>query len=186
MAAALLSDLNSEVEVESAGIYAMDRQKANKHTVSVLQERNIEIDHYSQPLTNNLLNWADLVLTMTTQHKQSLILDYPQYQDKYYTLKEYVSESDQQIWNKLRKAYADYEKKRSIFIQENEKKLSSSKLDEELATRLKDDIEKIKQLEASLINLDISDPFGGKVEVYRKTLNEIDKYIKLLNKKITN
>src|SRR5699024_6685288 len=184
MAEALLSEKNSDVEVQSAGLFAMNQQKANEHTIKVLKEQGIMIDHYSQPVTNELLEWADIVLTMTTQHKQSLILQFPHHQDKYFTLKEYVSETDKKIWDKLKKAYADYEEKRSIFIQENEKKLSSIELDKKLATRFKNDIEKIEQLEASLINYDISDPFGGDLEIYRKTLQEIDKYINLLNKKV--
>lgn len=185
MAEALMSHKNSEVEVKSAGILAIDHQRANKHTISVLQESDISIDHYSQPVTNTLLNWADIVLTMTIKHKQSLILHYPHYQDKYFTLKEYASESDKKVWAQLKSAYANYEEKRSIFIQENGQKLSSSQLDQELANRFKEDIEKIQQLEANLINYDISDPFGGEIEDYRETLAEINKYIQLLNKKIT-
>lgn len=184
MAAALLSDLNQDIEVKSAGVFAMDHQRANEHAHLVLQEREIVLDHYSQPVTDEVLQWADLVLTMTIQHKQSLIVNFPHHQDKYYTLKEYVSESDQDVWNELRKTYADLEVKRSIFIQENEQKLSGRKLDQELAKRFKDDIEKIQRLEANLIDYDISDPFGGNLEVYRKTLHELDQYIKLLNKKI--
>lgn len=185
MAEALLTEMNSEIEVKSAGIFSNEGQLANKHTVSVLKARDITINHSSQPVTNELLTWADLVLTMTIQHKQSLILHYPHYQEKYYTLKEYVSESDKKVWHKLKKAYADYEEKRSKFIQENEQKLSSSQLEQELASLFKEDIEKIQQLESSLMDYDISDPFGGGLQVYQDTLNELDQYIKLLNKKIT-
>ena len=43
---------------------------------------------------------------------------------------------------------------------------------------------RIQQLEANLINYDISDPFGGELRIYRDTLKELDKYIELLTKKI--
>jgi protein-tyrosine phosphatase len=42
----------------------------------------------------------------------------------------------------------------------------------------------IRGLEANLITYDISDPFGGSLEIYRETLKELEKYIDLLIKKI--
>ena len=183
MAKALLQSKVPEAEVQSAGIYAGENQHANQNTIKVLQEIDIPLNHHSQPVTNHLLNWADLILTMTTQHKQLLIMQYPNYQDKYFTLKEYVSETDKKVWDQLKKLYADYEEKRSIFIQENAHKLNNKKLDESIATRFQGDIIKIQQLESTLINYDISDPFGGELRVYEETLKEMEQYIDLLVKK---
>lgn len=184
MAEALLKHKIPEVEVQSAGIFAGENEQANKNTITVLNEIQVPLDHTSQPVTNHLLDWADLVLTMTTGHKQSLILQHPNYQDKYFTLKEYSSETDKESWNKLKKAYADYEEKRSLFIQENEHKLDNSRLNKLIADKFQEDIMHIQQLEANLINYDISDPFGGELRIYRDTLKELDKYIELLTKKI--
>jgi len=184
MAEAILSDKSSNIEVKSAGIFAMNRQQTHKHSITVLKEHGISFEHFTQPITEKLLDWADLVLTMTTQHKQSLIMQYPSFQDKYFTLKEYVSVSDLKVWKPLKKAYADYQAKRSIFIQENKRELSNDELEKQLATRFKDDVVKIQQLEASLINYDLTDPFGGELDVYRKTYQELDQYINLLIKKV--
>lgn len=184
MAEALVRDKMPEAEVQSAGIFAGNNQRANQFAMKALQEKDIILNHLSQPVTNKLLHWADIILTMTTQHKQSLIVEYPNFQDKYFTLKEYVSEVDKKIWNELKQAYSDYEEKRSLFIQENQHKLDNTLLDQKVEEHLRYDAERIKKLEASLINYDISDPFGGELGTYQKTLTELDKYIDLLQKKL--
>lgn len=170
----------TEVEVRSAGIFASNNQQANEKAIMALAEQDIILDHRSSVVTSDLLNWADLVLTMTTKHKQSLILDYPDYQDKYFTLKEYVSEADNKIWGTLKQAYADYESARSLFIQDYEHEIDNNLLNTALAEHFEEDIIHIQQLEANLISYDISDPFGGEMRVYRETIEELDTYIDLL------
>ncbi|WP_174614945.1 low molecular weight protein arginine phosphatase [Virgibacillus ihumii] len=184
MAEALIRHIIPDVNVQSAGIFAVDDQRPNSKAIKALEHKNIPIDSRSQPVTDILLDWADLVITMTTQHKQSLIMQHPDFQEKYFTLKEYVSESDKKIWNELTKAYADLEEKRSKIIQENQHQISNPKLEKKLAEELEADINNIRYLEANIINYDISDPFGGSLETYQKTLEELEKYVGLLAKKI--
>lgn len=184
MAEALIKHKMPEINVQSAGIFAGRNQRPNSNAMEALQQQGISLDSKSQPVTGNLLYWADLVITMTTQHKQSLIMQYPNFQDKYFTLKEYVSEADKKIWKELKKSYADYEEKRSQFIQENEHELDNPRLQDEISSHLHDDIEHIKKLESSLINYDISDPFGGDLPTYQRTKDELEKYIDLLHKKL--
>lgn len=184
MAEALLKQKMPKIEVQSAGIYAGEGEPANENTISVLKDVGITLDHSSQPVTDDLLDWADLVLTMTTGHKQALILQHPNDQEKYYTLKEYSSDTDKESWQKLKNAYADYEEKRSIFIQEHEHQFDNNRLNSMIAKEFQEDIEEIQHLEANLINYDISDPFGGNIGVYQETLKELEKYLELLIKKI--
>lgn len=184
MAEALVRDKMPGVEVQSAGIFAGKNQRINQFAMNELQKKNIMMNHLSQPVTHKDLHAADLILTMTTQHKQSLIMEYPNFQDKYFTLKEYVSETDKEIWGELKQAYSNFEEKRSIFIQENQHKVDNTKLDQQLVEHLREDVKYIQELEANLINYNISDPFGGDQTTYRETLTELDKYIDLLQKKI--
>ncbi|GAB3044858.1 low molecular weight protein arginine phosphatase [Virgibacillus ainsalahensis] len=184
MAEALLREKIPDAEVQSAGLFAGMNQRANENALNVLKERNIEVNHLSQPVTTKLLQWADIVLTMTTSHKQSLIIEFPNFQEKYFTLKEYVSDSDKQVWDELKKAYSDYEEKRSLFIQKNQRHMDNKKLDRELQEHVYEDGKQIRRLEANLINYDVSDPFGGDLRVYQETLVELDKYINLLRKKL--
>jgi len=91
MAEALLKHHAPHVEVKSAGIYAMDGQQANEHSMTVLEEKGIELKHRSSPVTTALLEWADIVLTMTSGHKSMLAMDFPGFQYKIATLIEHVS-----------------------------------------------------------------------------------------------
>lgn len=184
MAEALLKNKMPTAEVKSAGIFAAKNQRASKHAVDVLEKKGIRLDHLSKPVDEKLLNWADVVLTMTTQHKQSLIMEFPIFQEKYYTLKEFVSDSDKKIWEELKVLYAEYELKRSQFLHEHGNKLDYKALEQQLREYLQADLDKINQLESSLINYDISDPFGGNLTIYQKTLEELDNYITLLIKKL--
>lgn len=184
MAEVLLKYKSPNIHVQSAGIFAGKNGQANHHTIEALKQKGIELDHLSQPVTEELLHWADLVITMTTQHKQSLIMGHPNFQDKYFTLKEYVSDADKQIWDELKKANADLEEKRSQFIQQYQHQLDNNVLVDKLRDHLRDDMNEIRKLEANLINYDISDPFGGNFSTYEKTLKELDGYIDLLIQKL--
>lgn len=184
MAEALLKAASPDVEVQSAGVYAGNGEQANRNAILSLENRGIDLDHQSQQINKRLLNWADLVLTMTTQHKQLLIVKFPNFQNKYFTLKEYVSEADKKIWDELKVLYANYEEKRSLFIQANQHKLDNVILDQQLAAHLREEVEQIRQLEGNLINYDITDPFGGDLQVYEAALGEIADQIDLLAEKL--
>src|SRR5690625_1368598 len=184
MAEHLLRHKLPSLEVKSAGIYAVENLPANKNAQLVLQEKGLEINHYSQPVTEKLLHWADLVITMTIQHKHSLILEYPSFQEKYYTLKEYVTPSIQKSLENLTKAYAQLEQERAQFIQEHEQEYSMNKLNELMVEKFKNKIEEIRQLEKTIVNGDVQDPFGGDIHIYRDTLKELDSYISKLAKNI--
>lgn len=93
MAEALLKHKgNSDIQVKSAGVYADIGSKASNNTQLVLEENGIECNHTSSPLTEELVEWATLILTMTTSHKFSVIDRFPHSAQKVYTLKEFVSE----------------------------------------------------------------------------------------------
>lgn len=91
MAEALLNHhSNGKVEAKSAGLFAVDGNPASEHTIQVLQEEGVPIDHASKPLTPDLIDWADVMLTMTAQHKQTILLQYPELADRVFTIKEYT------------------------------------------------------------------------------------------------
>lgn len=184
MAEHLLKHKHSGIEVKSAGIFAMENQPANENALRVMEEKGIEMNHRSQSVTQELLNWADLVLTMTVQHKHSLMVEFPHFQEKYFTLKEYVSTRNQKVLKELTKAYKILEEKRTNFLQQNEHKYSVNKLNEMMKEKFKDEIDRIQRLEADVVGGDIADPFGGDFYVYRETLLELEKYLSKLITKI--
>ena len=93
MAEALSKEKIPHAEVRSAGIFASNDSPANDYARQVLMEQGITINHFSQPISARLLDWADLVLTMTTGHKDMLTSQFPSSTSKFFTLKEYVLDS---------------------------------------------------------------------------------------------
>jgi|SRR5690625_2282246 len=90
MAEALLKYKMPSIQVQSAGVFALENDSANQNTIEVLKEKDIDLKHAAQKVTNELLHWADLVLTMTEAHKHLLIDQFPLYKEKTYTLIEYL------------------------------------------------------------------------------------------------
>lgn len=120
MAEAVLLHHGKEVfEVKSAGVFADAGSDASMHAKMALKEQGIEINHTSQQLNEELLQWADIVLTMTKGHKQTIAQYHPGSEEKVHTLYEYTERVDR----------------------------------------------------------DISDPYGGSIEMYRKTLNELNELL---------
>lgn len=128
MAEAILKNKNIPgVEVKSAGVYATDGISASQHAKQVLEEQKIDFGHQSSMLTEELVNWATYVLTMTEGHKDSIIRMFPHTKKKTFTLKEFVG----------------YE-----------------------------------------VDVDIMDPFGGSLDLYRKTYKEIHENIERVIEKL--
>ncbi|GAF12790.1 low molecular weight protein tyrosine phosphatase [Bacillus sp. JCM 19046] len=104
---------SDQYEAKSAGVFAGVGAPISTGSAAVLQEEGIVFNHRSQPVSAELMEWADVVLTMSSSHKQLLNERYPR--KSIQTLKEAVGD------------------------------------------------------EAS----DIADPFGGSIEQYLATANEI-------------
>ncbi|MGP7817035.1 low molecular weight protein arginine phosphatase [Niallia sp. 01092] len=128
MAEAILKNKKlKNVEVKSAGVYAMDGGAASNHAQEVLAEKGIDHHHTSSMLTKELLDWATHIFTMTTGHKNAIAAQFPSSIEKTFTLKEFATEDKKG---------------------------------------------------------DVIDPFGGSVEHYRKTFQELDDLILNIIKKL--
>lgn len=94
MAEGLLKNMakkkNKSLDIYSAGIYANVGSSASEKAVVVCAENGVDISkHISKGVSLKLLSDVDLILTMTTAHKQLLIQNVPQIKCKVHTLKEY-------------------------------------------------------------------------------------------------
>jgi protein arginine phosphatase len=127
MAAALLNSKQlPDVEVKSAGVFAVEGSDASLHAKAVLKEKGIEAEHRSSLLKKEDVDWATHIFAMTAKHKQLIIERFPDAKEKTFTLKEFV-----------------------------------------LGKRG-----------------DVSDPFGGSIETYRQTRDELEKLIDHLARKL--
>lgn len=92
MAEALLNYDAPQAEVKSAGIFAADGAPANPQTQKVLEEIDVPLTHTAQQVTTELLEWADIALTMTMSHKSMLARQFPGFQHKIMPLIQYAEE----------------------------------------------------------------------------------------------
>ncbi len=70
---------SKNVSIISAGISAVSGAPAAQQAVDVMQEMDIDLSgHRSQPFTERLANFADVILTMTENHRQAIISQWPQ------------------------------------------------------------------------------------------------------------
>lgn len=97
MAEYLLKAKASEhFEVRSAGLAAWPGQDAHEHVKTLLAQRGIEVKHQSQQANEELIRWADLVLSMTQAQAELLKKQFPDDQDKIYPLKVYVQPDEKE------------------------------------------------------------------------------------------
>lgn len=92
MAEAILRKEMPTINVKSAGIFASENAPASPQAVSAMDQKGIQLVHKSKQVTESLLQWADLVLTMTKNHEQLLRTNYPQFTSKIFPLKSYTND----------------------------------------------------------------------------------------------
>ncbi|WP_068778913.1 low molecular weight protein arginine phosphatase [Paenibacillus sp. GM2] len=154
----LAKDRGILLDVRSAGVAASEGASMSSHAAAVLRDQGIEDHITSTPLSEGLVDWADLILTLTSGHRRHVIQYFPAAADKIYTLKEYV-ESDEQVLeaqDELHQLVAELELDRAL----------GKELDPVRQRRL---AELFQQMPA----YDISDPFGGSRTEYNATAQEI-------------
>ncbi|MBM7645372.1 protein-tyrosine phosphatase [Scopulibacillus daqui] len=188
MAEAILKHKGKDIfNVKSAGVFANNGSPAHPHAVQVLKDRDISVDHRSQALDKSLIDWADLILTMTENHKQLLCGQYPESIDKTYTLKEFIllGKDEEEQWKQIKKKTADLlEKQSKLMNKKGDVKPNKDQAEREKKLResIEKDMEIVRELEAKFPNLDINDPFGGSVEDYEQACREIEDLIEKLVK----
>lgn len=165
----LAEERGLELEVRSAGVAASQGAVMSMHAEAVLRDQGIEDTITSTPLSAELVNWADLILTLTSGHRSYVIHYFPESADKIYTLKEYA-ESDSDVLeaqDELQRIAAELELERAL----------GKKPDEAMQRRL-------AELMRRMPTYDISDPFGGSRVEYDATAAEIKAALERLLSKL--
>jgi len=83
--------VKGKISVSSAGIAAIDGDRASRNSVLVLKEvYSINMDHCAKKLSLEMLEESDIVLTMSTSHSTIILNSFPKMSNKVFTLKQYV------------------------------------------------------------------------------------------------
>lgn len=88
----IAQNANLQVQVQSAGVAAFPGSPASTHTDTILKSRGIHQNHVSQPVTPELVQWSDLILTMTESHKKILCRHFPGGEEKVFTVNEFADD----------------------------------------------------------------------------------------------
>ena len=79
-----------ELQVESAGVFAIEGMGPTRETVRVLQEAGIKCsDHRARLLTAEMIREADMIFTMEAHHTEEVMRRDPSAEDKVFLLKPY-------------------------------------------------------------------------------------------------
>lgn len=179
MAEAILKQKSPELNVQSAGIYANENDDASPLTIQILQRNDIIFEHQAQLVTDDLLDWADYVFAMTVSHKQRLISQYSIHKNKIHLLKEFINDPEQRIQINVEEKYEELQYKKDLFDQKNEH-LSDHEYEQKLNEYLANDLTEFYILQNQLQDTDVSDPFGGNIDVYKTTYDELNQLIEKL------
>lgn len=91
-------DKYKDLWVASAGTYAMDGIAATEQAIVVSEEAGIDLKaHRTRAITPELMEAADIILTMTNSHKQHLLRLVPEAEGKVFLLKDYSSGENRDI-----------------------------------------------------------------------------------------
>lgn len=148
----LAQEAGLDVQAVSAGLYASAGRPASEGALGALRRRNLDAsDHRTRPLTPELVEEADLVLTMTRAQKRDLLSQLPLAAGKVYTLAEFA---EPERWHPL---------------VERQERLRQE------ADRI---LAELDEVERQLEGMDVADPFGGGEEEYERCAARIEELVK--------
>ncbi len=87
-----MMEIEDQVHVESAGLFAVDGGALSSGAKKVLS-RSFSVQagtHQARTLNQAMIDHADIVITMTTQHKEAVLKRYPEAKHKLFTMLEYA------------------------------------------------------------------------------------------------
>jgi protein-tyrosine phosphatase len=195
-----LGEKAATIQVVSAGTGAVNGDIAPQNAIEVMEREGIDLrGHRARKISTELINAADLVLTMTLEQKKEVLKLVPNSTNKIFTLAEFaagIRELEGLIDNaeSLRRTL---EQKRSKFLEREGPKLEELRqrnqelsrqmraLDEELS-KIEQQMERetmnekrdLEQVQSKLKDLEIPDPFGMNIDAYKVCAAQIKEKLK--------
>ncbi|MGI9862809.1 hypothetical protein SDD30_15635, partial [Moorella naiadis] len=167
-------------------------EPATAAAVQALAEMGLDLSsHRARQLTAAMVQDADLILTMTADHKEYILRNYPAAGSKTFTLKEYVqgpvdpalarrrlelageiAAREQEFTAAHRQELEGLYRETGNPAERTQKEARRRQLEAELAAGLKPLLAELARLQAAA-DRDIADPFGRPLEGYRATAREL-------------
>lgn len=119
------------VRFQSAGVATIDGLPMSNNAIHVTKEKQLDGTlHSSQMINEDLINWADVILTMTENHRQILINNFQKSQNKIYNFASYLYNKNMDIIDPFGGSVEVYEQclnSLQVMMEELFSKLESSK-----------------------------------------------------------
>ena len=101
-------DLSDAWQVQSTGTWASYGSPASEFSVLEMSERGLDIaDHRSQPITDELLRNANVVLVMARNHRDAISAEFPMHAEKVFLFSE-LGSSDYDIVDPIGQPRTEY------------------------------------------------------------------------------
>ena len=187
--------LGDRIAVRSAGVSAAAGAPASQGAANVLNARGMDgAAHMASRVDDELVRWADLILTMGQSHKRAILERHMVAFDKTFTLKEFVDDDPKHlaIFEEMDRLQAEAQTKQALFLAEHEAEIErlqqryqtgggDAAMEKELAdlqrrleATVQAESERMMELAHQLPDYEIADPYGGPQSVYDKTAEEIE------------
>lgn len=93
LAKKVVKEKQLDIEIYSAGIFAIKGEHASYNSVAIMKEYDVDIvTHTATPIEESNIEEMDLVLCATKKHKMQLVSKYPELAGRTYTIKEYAGD----------------------------------------------------------------------------------------------
>lgn len=194
-----LGEKAATVQVISAGTGAITGDIASPNAVEVMKHEGINLQgHRAQRVSPEMVNAADLVLTMTLEQKKAVLNMLPSAKNKVFTLSEFAEgvKEIEALMNHAEKLRLHLEEKRRKYLEHRSPELEDlrrrmraldgelrqieQKMEQEIASEKRE----LEQIQAKLTSLEIPDPYGQNIEAYQVCASEIKQKLKTVVSKI--
>ncbi len=198
----LIEDLGEKaatIQVVSAGTSAITGDIASPNAIEVMKKEGINLkEHRARRVTPEMVNSADLVLTMTLDQKKAVLNMNPTAKNKVFTLTEFAEgvKEIEELMARAEKIRLQMEEKRRKFLEHRSTELEDlrrrmreldgelrqieQKMEQEIAAEKKE----LEQIQEKLTALEIPDPYGQNIEAYQICASEIKQKLKAVVAKI--
>lgn len=106
-------DVIDRFRVLSAGIFTQNGLPASREAVRVLQEDGLDIsEHTSAVLVSEIVMDADVILTMTRNHRDYISEEFPEKKNMVFTLGEFVNDEEIEVIDPFAKGIESYRQSR--------------------------------------------------------------------------
>jgi protein-tyrosine-phosphatase len=186
--------LANKVEVRSAGVAAHGGSAASSGARAALRARGLNGEaHQATRLDGKLVQWADLILTMSQSHKRAILERHIDAMEKTFTLKEFVDDDPRnlEILDRMAQLQAEAQTKQALFMAEHAEELEKLQeryrsggdrtverelmaLQQRLEESVREEAKEMQALMGKLPSYDVEDPYGGSHQVYEETAREIE------------